>query len=254
MTKLDKAEIINFRCLVECYVNALIKYLALIMILSLFSVTKVSIASDKSKQFEEYREFAKELEAKSIPDEKLKQEVLGLHEKVAAQSSKYQSQNFIGQDQCYNSHDSNTDKESIVGTKKIDTTWFDKNIYIFVSTSMSENNLIDLAKEAKKYNAALIMRGLLDNSYIRTVQFFQKLIDKTGEGISIDPELFKKFNIMAVPTFVVEKSDQCTSVDLGCRPFYDKVSGNISLEDALLKIKQKGDLFAHKSRIGKSNG
>ena len=241
MTKLDKAEIINFGDLVECYGGTLIK-LAFV-ILSLFAVTMVSIASDKSKQFEKYKEFAKELEAKSIPDEKLKQEVLGLHEKVVAQSRKYHSQNFVAQDQCYDSQNNNADKESIVSTKKIDTTWSDKHIYIFVSTSMSENNLIELAKEAKKYKASLIMRGLLDNSYIKTANFFQKLIDKTEEGISIDPELFKKFNIISVPTFIVEKSDLCTSVDLACRSSYDKVAGNISLEDALSKIKQKGELF-----------
>lgn len=77
------------------------------------------------------------------------------------------------------------------------------SFYVFVSFSMGEKALLSLAIEAKRYSVSLVLRGFKEGSYIKTAKARQRVIQKTGEGVIIDPELFTLFNVTAVPTFVV---------------------------------------------------
>ncbi len=97
-------------------------------------------------------------------------------------------------------------------------------VTIFVSFSMPKETLKALAFEAQKHKAVLVIRGLIDNSFLKTATFVKEL----GEGIILDPLLFRKYNIVMVPTFIEEQ-----------QAGYKKISGNITLAYALSKFKEE---------------
>lgn len=88
-------------------------------------------------------------------------------------------------------------------TQKVDFT--DNNsesstlrILVFVSFSMPKASLKELSRQAKKYNAVLVMRGLYQDSFVKTAQKLEELdID-----VDIDPDVFEKYHITKVPTFI----------------------------------------------------
>ena len=130
-------------------------------------------------------------------------------------------------------------KEKIEEAKDIDK--FDK--YIFVSSSIPKKNLISLAIAAKKHNAYLVMRGLIENSYPKTTAYLQEIIEKSNNGFVIDPELFKLYQIKQVPAFVVSnKIEHCPSLEDCKAPKYDKLVGNVSVHYALEQIVKNGEL------------
>lgn len=83
---------------------------------------------------------------------------------------------------------------------------FDKQILLFVSFSMPENSIKELLRESKKYNAALVIQGLLNNSFKETLNKVQQIIsdNKNIGGIHIDPNLFNEYKISQVPAYVVK--------------------------------------------------
>jgi type-F conjugative transfer system pilin assembly protein TrbC len=99
----------------------------------------------------------------------------------------------------------------------------DSKIYIFVSFSMPKASLKALALEAKKHKAVLVIRGLIDNSFLKTATFVKDL----EERVILDPLLFKEYNIGVVPTFTEVR-----------QAGYQKISGNITLAYALYKFKE----------------
>ncbi len=99
----------------------------------------------------------------------------------------------------------------------------DSNLYIFVSFSIPKETLKALANEAKKYNGLLVIRGLIDNSFLKTAKFLQEV----GVGVILDPTLFKQYDIKVVPTFVKTH-----------KSLYQRIAGNISLAYALDKFKE----------------
>ncbi len=221
-----------------------------------FAANEIQSAQHNNKvNTEQYLDFAKKVEQQSIPTDKDKKEVLALNKKVVLKAEKYQKELLRDvakqTDQeikllIENNDANNFNKTQGFGSIKKDRKSFKtKEIYVFISTSLKERNLLSLAKEAKKYGASLIMRGFVDNSYIKTAETLQNIIEKTGRGVSIDPELFKQFEVTEVPTFVVMAKDADANCVAGvaCNILYDKISGNISLEDALSKIEAKGEVL-----------
>ncbi len=103
-----------------------------------------------------------------------------------------------------------------------------ENILIFISFSMPKECLKNLYEESKVTGAALILRGLKNNSFKETADIIKEL-----EIVAqIDPELFEKYQIRTVPTFVL--IDQEEPVVL---------KGNVTLSYAKAKFKEinKGD-------------
>ncbi len=115
-------------------------------------------------------------------------------------------------------------------------------LYIFVSFSMGEKALLNLANEAKPYGATLVLRGFVDGSYAKTVQALQNIIVKTGQGFIIDPELFSLFNVTAVPTYVLAKPFQLQAQTRTQSPLHDRLQGHVSMPYALETFAQSGDL------------
>lgn len=120
-------------------------------------------------------------------------------------------------------------------------------LYIFVSFSMGEKALLNIAHEAKQFEAILVLRGFKQGSYIKTVQSLQNIIIKTGQGVIIDPELYSLFNITAVPTFVLAKpftlaAVERTQASIKWAPIHDKLQGHVSAHYALEQFTKEGDL------------
>lgn len=71
-------------------------------------------------------------------------------------------------------------------------------ILVFVSFSMPETSLKSLAQEAQNHRAILVMRGLYQDSFVKTASKLHEL----GIAVDIHPELFEFHHITSVPTFV----------------------------------------------------
>lgn len=96
---------------------------------------------------------------------------------------------------------------------------------IFVSLSMPKNLLEQYDAIAKKIGAKLVMRGFKNNSFKETIHYTQKIV------VQVDPVAFKKFGVTSVPSFILSSSDK-----------FDKLVGNVSINYALTKFKDEGDL------------
>jgi len=104
----------------------------------------------------------------------------------------------------------------------------DKNgILIFVSFSMPKASLIELNNQAKQYNAKLILRGVYKNSFLKMKE---KILEINSNGLTadIDPQAFKQYNIMQVPTFVLLKNGE----EVG------RLVGNVTLDFAHKKLNE----------------
>ena len=116
------------------------------------------------------------------------------------------------------------------------------NFYMFATLSLGDNVLKQMFEYAKMYNGTIVLKGIEDNSFIKTSDHIQR-IAKGGEeaAIIIDPTLFKKFQVVSVPSYVLAKHKECP-VGMSCTPSYDKITGNVTPKYALEKFIEKGDL------------
>jgi conjugal transfer pilus assembly protein TrbC len=109
----------------------------------------------------------------------------------------------------------------------------DPKILVFVSFSMPKASLIALSKDAEKYGAVLIMRGLKGDSFKETQTAFQALGEEERSGIEINPELFETYKIQQVPVFIkVKTAPEGDLQEIG------RLSGNVSLAFAAQKLQE----------------
>ena len=98
-------------------------------------------------------------------------------------------------------------------------------ILIFVSFSMPKESIKGWIAQAKKSDAAIYIRGLVNNSFKDTAKAVQELVQDQPGGLLIDPTLFKKYSITQVPAVVVTNSDS-----------FDVIYGDVNLDYALERI------------------
>lgn len=101
-------------------------------------------------------------------------------------------------------------------------------VLVFVSSSMPKESLRELFYEAQKIGARLVFRGLIENSFKETQSYFRNL----KINADIDPLVFEEYAITHVPTFLVQDKSSGKK---------DILKGNISLREALIKFKDRGD-------------
>lgn len=109
---------------------------------------------------------------------------------------------------------------------------------VFASTSMPPESLKPLIKHTAAAGGVVVFRGFPNNS---AKAFMKKIREVVGEDqhaarITIDPRLFRAFNVQRVPTFVVAGTDfePCDSLDcITPEPPSDKLSGNVTVRYAL---------------------
>lgn len=125
-------------------------------------------------------------------------------------------------------------------SKKYDSKQKNHNgLIIFLSSSLSQNLWSEYQQEIIKYNARPVIKGFIDGSMKKTINFINK-IENRKSGVEIDPNLFKKFNITKVPTIILYDIDQCQNDE--CTPNFDKITGTVSIKYFLEIVEREGDL------------
>jgi conjugal transfer pilus assembly protein TrbC len=121
---------------------------------------------------------------------------------------------------------------------------------LFVSFSMPDALLVSLSEEAHTYNIPLVIRGLVDNDFKKTLLRIQSLQQYAKErnqhfyGLSIDPLWFEQFKIEAVPALVLTtRSSNCQLQKLCPSQHFDVIYGNGSIEQSLQIISDKSEEF-----------
>ncbi|KJV70033.1 type-F conjugative transfer system pilin assembly family protein [Orientia tsutsugamushi str. TA716] len=84
--------------------------------------------------------------------------------------------------------------------------------FIFVSFSMGDEALKSYFAESQKAGAQLIMRGLINNSFIQTKNKTMEL----GISFDIDPSLFEKYKVDVVPVIVIDDEKRGLTKKLTC--------------------------------------
>ena len=118
-----------------------------------------------------------------------------------------------------------------------------QELLIFISTSIPQKALVMLGEQAKVTGATLVMRGMV--APLGTKQAMQKTMEAlqpvaaTGAKIQIDPEAFGRYNIKAVPTFVIATKDEsCATEQCDTKSF--ALTGDVTLEYALEQWSNRG--------------
>jgi conjugal transfer pilus assembly protein TrbC len=103
--------------------------------------------------------------------------------------------------------------------------------FVFVSFSMPKQLLIETLQESSQLNVSAVLNGLCQNSMPETAKRVMALTEAVPNmQLLIDPTLFERFSIHQVPAIVVGKG-HC----------FDVIYGNLTLREALTRIRDKGE-------------
>ncbi|MBA2650227.1 MAG: type-F conjugative transfer system pilin assembly protein TrbC [Legionella sp.] len=126
---------------------------------------------------------------------------------------------------------------------------------LFVSFSMPDSLLLTLADEAALFDIPVVINGLVDGDFKKTIEAFKRLHLMANKqhlnfkGVFIDPLWFTQFQIKSVPALVVtEPLKNCASSHDCETPPFDVVYGNARLKKALELIASKGDAAPHRAQ------
>lgn len=101
---------------------------------------------------------------------------------------------------------------------------------VLVSQSMPKSSLQALLKQANKYQAMVVVRGLPEGDLIEEINQLRKLAEGSGSGFAIDPTLFTRFQVDTVPTFILPMTPLEPCTELGCTtPRHVKATGDVSI-------------------------
>lgn len=139
----------------------------------------------------------------------------------------------------YEYGDFNEDINSAIGGKSCGG-----KLRIFVSKSMGISLLKEYVKESKKYGAILVLNGFPDKGSVRKLaQFIDKITDGEDAEIQIDDEAFKRYQVRAVPTFILTEEKSVGYVEReSSKELFDRVEGNIGIKGALNMFAEHGEL------------
>ena len=118
---------------------------------------------------------------------------------------------------------------------------------VLVSFSMPEQSLREVAMQADQYGFTAVFAGLASNNFktmmARLTQVFGDDLESM-KGFSINPTIFKRFNVHEVPAYIFldEPLEPCSSK--GCEddvlPQHDIVYGNITFRAAAEIVQRNG--------------
>ena len=108
---------------------------------------------------------------------------------------------------------------------------------VLVSFSMPDADIRELARQAARIGAPLILRGLVDGNLRATQKKLGQFADIPGASFLVDPTLFRRFKVETVPTFVLPLEELNACSQDGCPvPAHVKVSGESGLDHILDEI------------------
>jgi conjugal transfer pilus assembly protein TrbC len=134
------------------------------------------------------------------------------------------------------------DSEGGSQSKSLAPRYGNKQIFLLASFSMPPNVLRAMMNEAISLDIPVIFRGFVNNSVFDTQVALQAAFgdDANLVGFGIDPTIFTRFQIDAVPQLIVTRDQIDVCETAGCEadpvPVHDRVGGNIPLRDALQMI------------------
>lgn len=117
--------------------------------------------------------------------------------------------------------------------------WEGARVFAFASFSMPKPSLNALLTQGQDYGVPVIFRGFLNNSVYDTRDALIEIFgsDENIEGFAIDPTLFERFDVRAVPVFVATDTDldACETEDCAgdAPPPHDRLAGNVTMGFAL---------------------
>lgn len=114
-------------------------------------------------------------------------------------------------------------------------------LYVFVSFSLPEITLKRLLTQARRIDASLILRGLVDDDLGKTKAKITQLLEADAQGntringgFAIDPTLFEHFNITQAPSFVLTDAPATRCTESDCASIdHARLSGDIPIDYAL---------------------
>ena len=127
-----------------------------------------------------------------------------------------------------------------------------ESIFIFVSFSMPEASLKQWLAQAHRRGANVVIRGLINNSFKETLSAMIRLVSDNTGGLLLDPTLFQKFDIKQVPAVMISQQNTCTD-EKNCLPRYDVIYGDVTLDYALQKLHDQGELSTNHVLTRKNN-
>ena len=110
---------------------------------------------------------------------------------------------------------------------------------IFASFSMPPESLRQVMRDAERFHAQVVFRGFVRNSVFKTEEALISVFGDLAEveSFAIDPTLFTRFKVAAVPVYVVLAEPVGVCETQGCAedalPAHDRISGNIPIGAAL---------------------
>lgn len=108
---------------------------------------------------------------------------------------------------------------------------------VLVSFSMPDADIRDMARQAARIGAPLVLRGLVDGNLQATQRKLAQFADIPGASFLVDPTIFRRFKVEAVPTFVLPLDELNACSQDGCPvPAHVKVSGESGLDHILDEI------------------
>ncbi len=120
----------------------------------------------------------------------------------------------------------------------------DHELLIFISTSMPKATLVKLGEQAKAAGGILVMRGvkggLQQKNALAAMAGELQPVAATGVDIQIHPELFTRYNVSAVPTFVLAREVTDCGTD-SCAARMTSLAGDVSLDFALERFTASPD-------------
>lgn len=125
-------------------------------------------------------------------------------------------------------------------------------LMVFVSLGMPPESLRRIIVDAERTRSLLVLRGVQAGSLKASAARIRDLMGEHRVAWEIDPALFKRFDIQAVPTVVL--IDPARPVLVACgtdqcqRPSFTKVVGDASLGHALAAVEQADPEFAALAR------
>lgn len=101
----------------------------------------------------------------------------------------------------------------------------------FVSFSIPQTGLKRLILDADRFGIPATLRGMINNDMRQTANAVLQLVNEDQRGgVQIDPQAFRRYGINAVPALVVT-----------CGETYDRIAGNLALQQALTKVAESGE-------------
>ncbi|WP_051516897.1 type-F conjugative transfer system pilin assembly protein TrbC [Herbaspirillum sp. RV1423] len=123
--------------------------------------------------------------------------------------------------------------------------------FIFVSMKLSDTTLIALARDSRRAGVGLVLQGFihegprgLEDTKARIADINRACCNNNVANWQINPILFKRYEVKAVPAFVIAKGSGNSSTD------FSKVSGEMSLGTALKFFAQESRIPDIKKRAG----